>query len=57
MPKDDHKVRLLLASRDDVFPGYTREGFEAEFGRFFTIERAEGIRNSKRTLYLMSRRP
>jgi hypothetical protein len=56
VPKDDPQVRRLLASRDDVFPGYHREGFEAAFGRRFAIERRETVRGTGRGLYLMRRR-
>ena len=53
VPKTDPQVRSMLALREDVFPGYTREGFEQAFGRRFTVERAEAIRDSERVLYLM----
>ncbi len=33
VPKSDSQVRKLLASREDIFPDYTREGFEAAFSR------------------------
>jgi ribosomal protein L11 methylase PrmA len=56
VPKSDSQVQRLLASREDIFPGYTPEGFEAAFGGYFTIEAAEPIRGSDRTLYLMRRR-
>ena len=56
VPKQDAKVRTLLATREDVFPDYTREGFEAAFGRCFEIEQATPIRGSERVLYRMRRR-
>jgi hypothetical protein len=56
VPKSDSQVQRLLASREDIFPGYTPEGFETAFGERFTIEAAEQIRGSDRTLYLMRRR-
>jgi hypothetical protein len=56
VPKSDAKVQRLLSTREDIFPHYTRQGFEKEFGRFFVIKRSEQIRNSKRILYLMERR-
>ena len=56
VPKDDPKVRRLLATREDVFPGYTREGFEAAFADRFEIERSEPIEDSARLLYLMRAR-
>jgi len=55
IPKDDSQVRLLLATREDVFPGYTQEGFEREFQKHFAIERREAVAGSKRVLYLMRR--
>lgn len=56
VPKSDHKVQRLLATREDVFPNYTQEGFEGEFGELFTIERSENVKESDRVLYLMKRR-
>jgi hypothetical protein len=56
VPKDDPQVRRLLASREDVFPDYTRDGFERAFERHFRIERAADIPGSLRRLYLMQRR-
>jgi hypothetical protein len=56
VPKSDPKVKTLLATREDVFPSYTREGFEAAFGARYEIEAASGIRGSDRTLYRMRRR-
>ncbi len=55
VPKDDPKVGDLLASREDVFPGYTPEGFEAAFRERFAIERTEPLRGSGRILYSMRR--
>lgn len=57
VPKQDSKARLLLATREDIFPGYTREGFEAAFLRRFRIARAEPIPGSERILYLFERHP
>jgi hypothetical protein len=56
VPKQDAKVRVLLATREDVFPDYTREGFEAAFGRHFEILEATDVAASERTLYRMRRR-
>ncbi|HEX6207217.1 MAG TPA: SAM-dependent methyltransferase [Actinomycetota bacterium] len=56
VPKEDPKVQILLATREDVFPGYTREGFEQAFGKRFEIEARIGIRDSSRIIYLMRRR-
>lgn len=56
VPKSDSQVRRLLQTREDVFPGYTQEAFEAEFGRYFALERSVPVKGSERTLYLMKAR-
>ena len=53
VPKSDSQVKKLLSSREDIFPSYTREGFESAFSARFTVHRAESVRDSERTLYLM----
>jgi hypothetical protein len=53
VPKGDSQVQKLLASREDIFPDYTREGFEAAFCRNFKIHEAVPVRESERVLYLM----
>lgn len=54
IPKQDTQVMKLLATREDIFSDYTREGFESAFSKFYEINRAEKIPSSKRTLYLMT---
>jgi hypothetical protein len=56
VPKTDSQVIRLLATREDIFPDYTEQGFEDAFSQFFTIERREGLPSSDRTLYLMKSR-
>ena len=56
VPKSDVRVKTLLASRKDIFPSYTREGFEAAFGRRWVILETADIPGSERTLYRMHRR-
>lgn len=53
VPKSDSQVRRLLRNRPDIFPDYTREGFERAFGERFTIESARGVEESERVVYLM----
>jgi hypothetical protein len=53
VPKSDSQVRKLLASRVDIFDGYTREGFERAFGRRFAIRDSAPVTDSERVLYLM----
>ena len=38
IPKNDSQVQRLLATREDIFPDYTRQVFEQEFSRYFTID-------------------
>jgi hypothetical protein len=56
VPKHDSQVQRMLASRTDVFDGYTQEGFDAAFATCFAIEEAAPIQESVRTLYLMRAR-
>ena len=53
VPKTDPKVQLLLASREDVFPDYSVEGFEKAFTGKFSILRRDTLPGSDRVLYLM----
>jgi hypothetical protein len=53
VPKHDQEVRALLVTREDVFPDYTAEAFEAAFVRHFAIEDRWALRGSERTVYLM----
>ena len=55
VPKPDSQVQKLLVSREDIFPNYTREGFESAFGQRFKIAEAVSLRESERVLYLMER--
>ncbi len=55
VPKEDSQVVRLLASREDVFPDYTRAGFEAAFGERFEILDSSAVQGTERTLYLMKR--
>jgi hypothetical protein len=56
VPKSDSQVQRLLASRQDVFPEYDQEHFEAAFGEFFDIQESTAIRGCERILYRMRRR-
>jgi hypothetical protein len=56
VPKSDPKVKILLATREDVFPAYTQEGFEEAFSSAFEIVDAHPVKGSDRTIYLMRRR-
>ncbi|MBT7616876.1 MAG: SAM-dependent methyltransferase [Calditrichaeota bacterium] len=55
VPKSDSQVKILLATRDDIFPEYNRNDFESIFSERFEIVTREEVRGSERTLYLMKR--
>ncbi len=52
VPKADPKAQVLLASRENIFPNYRREGLEKAFAGLFQMERRTRIPDSQRTLYL-----
>jgi ribosomal protein L11 methylase PrmA len=56
VPKGDSQVDRLLATREDIFPGYHPQGFEQAFKEEFKILQAQPIAGTKRTLYLMERK-
>jgi hypothetical protein len=56
VPKSDSQVQKLLRSREDIFPNYTRQGFEKAFAEFFTLQHSSGVRDSERWIYLMKRK-
>jgi hypothetical protein len=56
VPKSDPQVGRLLATREDIFPDYTQEGFEHAFRDHYTIEDATQVKDSQRVLYLMKKR-
>lgn len=55
VPKEDSQARKMLATREDVFPRYTRENFEETLRSRFSIRRAERIAGTERNLYLLER--
>ena len=56
VPKEDSQVARLLASRLDIFPNYTLEGFKQAFQARYTILEEHPVEGSKRTLLLMRRK-
>lgn len=53
VPKSDSQVQKMMSAREDIFPNYTREGFEAAFKERFKIQESVPVRESQRQLYLM----
>jgi SAM-dependent methyltransferase len=56
VPKEDSMVRKLLATREDVFPAYTIDGFRDSFGSLFEIAEQAPITGTARVLFRMIRR-
>ena len=56
VPKDDSQVRHLLATREDIFPEYTPEGFERAFTPYFDIIDRYPVSDSSRILYVLRRK-
>ncbi len=56
VPKEDSQVQRLLATREDIFPNYTLEGFEKAFSGCFEIVEKKPVAGSRRTLFLMKTR-
>jgi hypothetical protein len=54
VPKTDSQVQRMLRSRPDIFPCYTREGFEAAFRTSYRIDAVHPVAESERLLYLMT---
>ena len=56
VPKQDSQVERLLASRQDIFPDYTLDGFIAAFAYEFTILQQIPVPGTKRIIFLLERR-
>ena len=52
IPKSDSQVEKLLASREDIWPDYHREGLERAMGGGFDILEIYPVTGSERLLYL-----
>jgi ribosomal protein L11 methylase PrmA len=53
VPKEDSQVKILLATREDIFVDYHIEGFEKAFSTYFDIVEKQQVGDSLRTLYLL----
>ncbi len=52
VPKDDSQVERLLATRDDIFSGYTVEKFLNAMNEFYTLVQRIPIPETKREIFL-----
>ena len=53
--RKDSQVQRLLASREDIFDGYTGQGFEQALAGIFTVVRKSPLAGAHRTLYHLRR--
>ncbi len=53
VPKEDSQVKILLATREDIFVDYDLDGFEKAFSAYFDITKKQKVGDSLRTLYLL----
>lgn len=56
VPKEDSQVKLLLATRNDIFTYYNKEEFENAFNIYFNLIKSEPLKESCRLIYLFKRR-
>lgn len=56
VPKEDEKVKLMLARKNDIYYLYDQYNFELAFSPYFNIQKQEVVGESNRTLYLMKRK-
>ncbi len=56
VPKCDSQVQRLLASRVDIFPHYSLEGFRNAFSDLYEIISEENVPGSERTLFLLKKK-
>lgn len=55
VPKDDEKVKLMLAQKKDIYSHYDEAHFTSSFGKYFSIIDKKSIPGSVRVLYLMKK--
>ncbi len=53
VPKEDSQVKILLATRDDIFTDYAAENFEKSFSAYFEIVDRKNVEGSGRIIYRM----
>ena len=56
VPKHDTTIQKMLALREDIFPDYDIEHFEAALTSLARVERREQLGEDGRTLFQFSRR-
>jgi hypothetical protein len=53
VPREDEKVQILLANKEDVFTDYEEKEMEIQFEKFFHIFKKEKIEPTGRVLFFL----
>jgi hypothetical protein len=56
VPKEDEKVKQMLATRPDTFVDYDQTHFEKYFTKYFNIDEKVPVSGTHRVLYKMHRK-
>ncbi len=56
VPKEDSQVQILLATRKDIFPNYTADGFEEVFSKYYALREKKAIPHTRRVMYLWEKK-
>lgn len=55
VPKEDSTIQRMLSMREDIFPNYNQESFEAALAKHARVERKDVVSGEGRTLYAFDR--
>ncbi|HEY0066152.1 MAG TPA: hypothetical protein VGB46_02280 [Flavisolibacter sp.] len=53
IPKEDEKIKLMLAQKQDIYSWYHREAFLNGFSKYFSVADEQPVGTSGRVLFLM----
>ncbi|MEI9808070.1 MAG: hypothetical protein WDO16_09445 [Bacteroidota bacterium] len=56
VPKDDEKVKLMLAQKKDIYTNYSETNFMTAFEKYFILIDKKTIPGSARVLYQLQRK-
>ena len=56
VPKDDIRVKQMMAGRESIFDDYSEDNFKKEFEKYFSVNENNSLVDSGRSLYLMSKK-
>jgi ribosomal protein L11 methylase PrmA len=56
IPKEDEKIQLMLQHKKDIYQHYSERNFAEAFKKLFDLKERKEIGNSKRVLFLMTKK-